>query len=99
LDEDFEESILSYPKEIPTTTADNQRCSKLPPIPAKKDHGEKSIKFKIEPEISEPAIHNLGLFLTAVEEDQPISKPKGRFRDVLKRKNRSSVSYSAEDLI
>ena len=95
LDEDFEESILSYPKEIPKTAVNIPQCSKLPP--AKKDRGKKSTMFKIEPEISEPAIHNLGLFLSAVEEDQSEPKARGRFWDVLKRKNRTSVSYCAED--
>jgi hypothetical protein len=98
LDEDFEESILSYPKEIPKTADNIPQCSKFPPIPAKKGHGKKSVKFKIDPEVSEPAVHDLGLFLSAVEEDQSDPKPRGRIWNVLKKKNRTSSTYTADDL-
>ena len=99
LDEDFEESILSYPKEIPRSAEDIPQCSTLPRMPAKEDRGKKSIKFKIEPEISEPAVHNLGFFLSAVEEDQSEPKPRGRFWNVFKKKNAISITYAArEDL-
>ena len=98
LDEDFEKSILSYPKEIPRNIDNIQQCSMLPPIPAKEDRGKKSIKFKIEPEISEPAVHNLGFFLSAVEEDQSEPKPRGRFWNVFKRKDSTGVTYAARDL-
>ena len=98
LDEDFEESILAYPKKICKSTDNIPQCSKLPRGPIKKDHGKKSTKFKIEPEISEPAVHNLGLFLSAVEEDQNEPTPKSRVWNILKKKSRSSATYSADDL-
>lgn len=99
LDEDFEETIISYPTKIPKIENNIPQCSKLPPILVEGPRVKKSSKLKIEPETSQPAIHNLGLFLTAVEEDNESDpKPKQHFWSGLKRKSRVGLTYCAKEM-
>lgn len=101
MDEDFHESVLSNPKDIPKTI-DTPQCSRPPTLTAELGHSKKSIKFKIEPETSEPAVHDLGMFLSAGGEDKSDLILEGRsgnwFSDVFKKKYRAKTIYPTEDL-
>lgn len=70
IDEVFENDVLCYTKEKVEPGQIEPRNYYLPSVrPLIKEKKQRTVSTKIDPAISDPAVYNLGVFLSAAKED------------------------------